>query len=206
MSPPEQNASASRLQTPIGERDYTTGPADAPVTLLEYGDYECPYSRKGYQLAQRLLQMEAPALRFAFRQFPLTNIHPHAESAAEAALAAGAQGHFWEMSSRLFEHQDALERADLRRHAEQLGLDADAVDEALRTERFRSRVHADTRSGLKSGVDKTPVFFVNGRRYDGPLRLKALQAALQRAGDTSGSAAPNPAAPRASGERSQHKS
>ena len=145
MPPPEQNASASRLQTPIGERDYTTGPPDAPVTLLEYGDYECPYSRKGYQIAHRLLQMEAPALRFAFRQFPLTNIHPHAESAAEAALAAGAQGHFWEMSSRLFEHQDALERADLRRHAEQLGLDADAVDEALRTERTEERRRQDAR-------------------------------------------------------------
>ena len=119
------------LVLPVGPRDHAKGPANAPVTLVEYGDYECPHCGRAHPIVRSIQHALGERLRFVFRNFPLTEAHPNAENAAEAAEAAGAQGKFWEMHDELFDHQDALEPLDLVTHAMRLGLDADAVGAAV---------------------------------------------------------------------------
>lgn len=159
--------SEGRLTPPVNERDHIAGPDDAPVTLVEYGDFECPYCGMAHPIVKAAQRQLGDQLRLVFRHFPLAEAHPHARLAAQAAEAAGAQGQFWEMHDMLFEHQDALEPEDLIGYAEQLGLDKLQFTRELKDGIYEKRVREDFRSGVRSGVNGTPTFFVNGARYDG---------------------------------------
>ncbi len=160
--------SEGKLSPPVSERDHSIGPATAPVTLVEYGDYECPHCGHAYPIVKALQRKLGKRLRFVFRNFPLAEAHPHARHAAEAAEAAADQGKFWEMHDALFENQLALEDHQLVATTRHLGLDAERVAAALEAGTYTQRVRDDFRSGVRSGVNGTPTFFVNGRRYDGP--------------------------------------
>ncbi|HEY9228891.1 MAG TPA: DsbA family protein [Gemmatimonadaceae bacterium] len=157
----------SPLTPPVSADDHSIGPAWAPVTLVEYGDYECPYCGIAYEIVKTVRRALDDKIRFVFRNFPLAEIHPHARQAAQAAEAAGAQGKFWEMHDMLFENQDALEEEDLLRYARKLGLDADRIARELKAQTFAKRVRDDFRRGVRSGANNTPTFFINGERYDG---------------------------------------
>jgi protein-disulfide isomerase len=170
------------LAAPVDQdRDHVQGPADAPVTLVEYGDYECPYCGAAYPIVKELQARMGERLRFVFRNFPITTSHPHAEQAAEAAEAAAAQGRFWEMHDLLYENQKRLNDGDLHAYAEQLGLDVDLFDKELADHVQAPRVREDFMSGVRSGVNGTPSFYVNGTRHDDSYDLETLLAALERA-------------------------
>jgi protein-disulfide isomerase len=168
-----------RLTVPVSERDHVLGPATAPVTLVEYGDYECPFCGAAHRSVERVLQVMGNDLRFAFRHFPLSQIHPHAYQAAEAAEAAGAQGRFWEMHDLLFENQDRLGLRDLIGFAGALGLDLERFVTDLRGHAHAGRLREDFLSGVRSGVNGTPTFFVNGLRHDGGYDVEVLLEALR---------------------------
>ncbi len=172
---------SSRLTHPVSERDHIAGPASAPVTLLEYGDYECPYCGQAYPIVKALQQRLGKRLRFVFRNFPLSNAHPHAQHAAEAAEAAAAQGKFWEMHDSLYENQEALEDQDLISYADQLGLDAARFTRELAEHHYASRVREDFLAGVRSGVNGTPSFFINGVRHDGSFDFDSLLAGIEAA-------------------------
>jgi protein-disulfide isomerase len=163
------------------ERDHSQGSADAAVTLVEYGDYECPYCGEAYPIVKELQARVGEKLRFVFRNFPIRTVHPHAERAAEAAEAAGAQGQFWQMHDFLYEHQQRLDDHDLHAYAEQLGLDVGRIDTELAGHVHAARVHEDFLSGVRSGVNGTPTFYINGARHDDSYELDALLAAVERA-------------------------
>src|SRR3981189_3238981 len=150
------------LTLPDVDRDHIQGQPDAPIALLEYGDFECPTCGEAYPVVKVLQEQLAERLCFAFRHFPLTNVHPHAEHAAEAAEAAGAQGHFWEMHDTLFENQDALEDEHLWKYASFLRLDADRLMRDVLSSAYAERLREDIQSGMRNGVHGTPSFFVNG--------------------------------------------
>jgi protein-disulfide isomerase len=169
----------TEVALPVSEdRDHLLGPRRAPVTLLEYGDYECPLCGQAHYVLQDLVAELRDQLRLAFRNFPLTQIHPHAELAAEAAEAAGAQGRFWPMHDMLFENQDALEEEDLVAYAQQVGLDLGRFQLELVQRLHAPRVREDFLSGVRSGVNGTPTFFINGHRHDGSWDLQSLDAAI----------------------------
>jgi formate-nitrite transporter family protein len=157
----------ARLTPPVSDRDHIQGPLDAPVTLVEYGDYECPHCGRAYPIVKAAQRQLGDRLRFVFRNFPLAEAHPHARRAAEAAEAAAAQGRFWRMHDMLFEHQHALEDAALLHYAEILQLDTERFARELRDGTYAQRVSDDVLGGARSGVNGTPTFFVNGVRYDG---------------------------------------
>jgi len=159
--------------------DHAQGPADAPFLLVEYGDYECPYTRRSLAEVEELRAELGADLRWVFRNFPLAEIHPHALRAAEAAEAAGVQGRFWEMHATLFRHQEALEDADLHRYAAELGLHAETFAADLASGVHLDRIRADVDGGVQSGVGGTPTFFTNGVRHEGPYAAAALLAALR---------------------------
>ncbi|MEA2707648.1 MAG: hypothetical protein QOF78_249 [Phycisphaerales bacterium] len=184
MLDPGQTAT---LKTPVDERrDHIRGPRDAAVTLVEYGDFECPHCGRAHFILQDLEAMMGDRYRLVFRNFPLSQIHPYAERAAEAAEAAGAQGLFWEMHDTLFEHQDALEDEDLVAYADEIGCDLPRFQMDLLQGRFRERVREDFLGGVRSGVNGTPTFFINGRRHDAPWDLDALAEAIEMAAMTQG--------------------
>jgi protein-disulfide isomerase len=160
-------------------QDWTKGPLNAPKTLLEYGDFECPFCGQAYPELKRLEEAIGDQLLFVFRHFPLAQMHPHAKPAAEAAEAAGAQGRFWEMHNKLFENQDRLEADDLLAYAGELKLDLPRFVEDLETHRHAPKVRRDFLQGVRSGVNGTPTFFINGQRYNGPHTYEALLATLQ---------------------------
>ena len=170
----------SGLVLPVGPRDHIQGPAKASVTLVEYGDFECPHCGRAYPMVKGIQRSMGEDLRFVYRHFPLTRMHVHAEHAAELAEAAAQHGKFWPMHDMLFEHQDALEDGDLVGYAEILGIDPEWAAAALADGRFEPRVREDFSSGVRSGVNGTPTFFINGQRYDGPLDLllETLRQAL----------------------------
>jgi protein-disulfide isomerase len=171
----------ARLSLPVSERDHEEGPQDAPVTLVEYGDFECPHCGRAYPVVKEIQSRLGGQLRFVFRNFPLTQIHPHAGRAAEAAEAAGGQGHFWEMHDQLFEHQAALDDESLKGYAGEIGLEQDRFERDLQDGVYAPRVREDFVSGVRSGVNGTPTFFINGFRHDAPWELESLLAALQGA-------------------------
>jgi protein-disulfide isomerase len=168
----------SKATLPVAGRDHIQGRIDAPITLLEYGDYQCPYCGEAYPIVKAIQERLGDRLCFAFRNFPLANMHPYAEHAAEAAEAADAQGHFWEMHDVLFENQNALDDDNLAEYAEALGLDARRLIEEVAKGAHSARVREDFRGGVRNGVNGTPTFFINGERYDGSLDAAALFAAL----------------------------
>jgi protein-disulfide isomerase len=158
--------------------DHVRGPADAPI-ILEYGDYECPYSRQAFREIERVERQRPGGVRFAFRHFPLTTIHPHAFSAATAAEAAALQGRFWEMHDLLFHRQKALEDADLRGYAEKIGLDVERFEQDRASPEVGARIGRDVVSGDASGeVNGTPTLFLDGvvhrASYDAATLLEAL--------------------------------
>lgn len=168
-----------RLTVPVSERDHVLGSATAPVTLVEYGDYECPFCGAAHKSVEQVLQVMGNDLRFAFRHFPLSQIHPHAYQAAEAAEAAGAQGRFWELHDLMFENQDRLGLRDLIGYAGALGLDLERFVTDLRGHAHAGRLREDFLSGVRSGVNGTPTFFVNGLRHDGGYDVEVLLEALR---------------------------
>ena len=172
---------APRLAIPVTEKDHAQGPADAPVTLVEYGDYECPYCGKAYPVVKQIQQRMGDRLRFVFRNFPLNTLHEHAGVAAQAAEAAAAQGKFWEMHDILYEHQDELADADLRQYALKIGLEIYRFNADVDGEQFAKRVRDDFRGGIRSGVNGTPTFFINGVRYNGQHTLEGMLPALENA-------------------------
>jgi protein-disulfide isomerase len=172
---------SAKLKPPVSANDHVQGNADAPVTLVEYGDYECPYCGEAYPMVKALQERLGKKLRFVFRNFPLAEAHPHAEHAAEAAEAAGAQGKFWEMHDLLYENQDALEDEDLVRYAKALRLDMPRFVKEMQAHQYADRVREDFRSGVRSGVNGTPSFFINGARHDGPFDVGSLLAAIEKA-------------------------
>jgi protein-disulfide isomerase len=174
-------AEPPRLSLPVGERDHVEGPATAPVTLVEYGDYECPYCRATVPIVRGLRQILGDQLRYVYRHFPLAGAHPRAQQAAEVAEAAGAQGKFWEMHARLFEQQSALADEDLLRYGADLGLDAAQFQRDLTEHRHAARVREDYQSGLASGVGGTPTFYLDGVRYDRLVGLQQLLVAIRQA-------------------------
>lgn len=159
--------STTMLVRPVNVDDHVTGSCDAPVTLVEYGDFECPYCRMAESVVEAARDELGKRLRFVYRHFPLAEIHPHARLAAQAAEAASAQGRFWEMREILLEHQHALGMDDLVRYAHWLKLDTDRFTRELRAQIHARHVTDDFREGVRSGVNGTPTFFVNGERYDG---------------------------------------
>ena len=169
------------LTVPVSERDHVRGPSTAPLTLLEYGDYECPYCGAAHPIVKEVERLLEGDLRFAYRHFPLSEIHRHAYQAAEAAEAAGAQGRFWEMHDLLFEHQDALEPRDLMGYAEELGLDMERFTDQLRRHEHAGRIASDVDDADLSGVSGTPTFFVNGMRHQGAYDIDTLTAAVRAA-------------------------
>jgi protein-disulfide isomerase len=171
----------SQLTPSVGDGDHVQGPATAPVTLVEYGDYECPYCGAAYPIVREVQRRLGDRLRFVFRNFPITTAHPHAEHAAEAAESAGAQGRFWDMHDTLYEHQRALGDAQLREYAATIGLDVERWVSDMETGAHLERVRADFMSGVRSGVNGTPTFYINGRRHDGSYDLETLLAAIEAA-------------------------
>ena len=164
----------------VGKDDHVLGPADAPVTLVEYGDYECPACGAAHPMVKAILKRLGAKLRFVFRNMPLNEIHPNAELAAEAAEAAAAQGKFWEMHDALYEHQDELGPDLVMILAKRLRLDMSRFEEDLVSRRFCDRVKRDFMGGVRSGVNGTPTFFIDGVRYDGTLDEQSLEAVLRQ--------------------------
>ena len=164
-------------------RDHVRGPMDAPVTLVEYGDYECPFCANAAGVVRALEQRMGSQMRFVFRHFPLSSVHPNAQIAAEAAEAAAAQRAFWEMHDTLFAHQRDLGSEALLRHAKSIGLSVGAFSAALVKHTYLAKVRRDFISGVVSGVNGTPSFYINGARHEGPWDLPVLAAALTRAAE-----------------------
>ena len=177
---------APRLTLPVGPRDHVQGPSDAELVLAEYGDYQCPYCGAAYPIVKRIQKALGKDLRFVFRNFPITNAHPLAQWAAETAEAAAVQGKFWEMHDALYEHQSSFGDGPLFGKLERkLKLDVDQLDREVSQHVHLGRIQEDFMSGVRSGVNGTPTFFIDGVRYDGypeygPL-VEALKGALNTA-------------------------
>ena len=169
------------LRVPVGARDHVQGGEDAPCTLVEYGDYECPHCGHAHPIVKRVQKHFGKKLRFVFRNFPLAEMHPHAESAAESAEFAGAQGKFWEMHDALFENQEQLGGALYLKLAQQLGLSPQDLRAAVEKREYLPRVKEDFTGGVRSGVNGTPTFFINGKRHDASFEYEDLVAAIEDA-------------------------
>ncbi len=172
-----------RLLDPVVPADHSIGPADAPITIVEYGDYECPSCLNAVPIVNEVRETLCDRLRFVFRHFPQSSIHPHASAAAEAAEAAADQGKFWEMHAALFEHQKQLAEIDFSHLALTLGLEIYKFEASRSSDKHRHRIRADHQSGEKSGVKKTPTLFINERKYSGAIEAKAIIAASLAASD-----------------------
>ncbi len=173
----------AKLAVPISQRDHVQGLPAAAVTLVEYGDYECPNCGRAYPIVKQIQKILGDELRFVFRHFPFSKLHPHAEHAAEAAEAAGAQGYFWQMHDLSFQNQQTLDDAYLVRFAEILELDVIRFRRELVQGVYREKVREDFMSGVRSGVNGTPTFFINGIRHDGSWDMPSLLFALERASE-----------------------
>jgi protein-disulfide isomerase len=170
------------LIQPVSDADHIEGSADAAVTLVEYGDYECPYCGAAYPVIKQIQRKMGKQLRFVFRNFPLTNMHPFAEISAEAAEAAGTQGKFWQMHDALYENQEALSQEMIFALATKIGLDMKIFTKDMESRKFKDKVRKDFMGGVKSSVNGTPTLFINEERFDqnfdGELLLEALKSAV----------------------------
>jgi protein-disulfide isomerase len=183
-SPRKQSVSGPHLTLPVDERrDHVMGASSAPVTLLEYGDYQCPYCGEAYPIVKRLQESLGDQLRFVFRNFPLTQMHPQAEFGAELAESAGAHGKFWEMHDFVYENQRRL--ADPTPFFEfakdRLRLDPGQVRQEVASHAHLPRIQEDFMGGVHSGVNGTPTFYVNGVRHDGTYEFEVLAGAIKSA-------------------------
>ena len=172
-----------RLAIPVSDKDHVQGSPEAAVTLVEYGDYECPYCGKAYPAVRRIQRMLGDQLRFVFRNFPLNTLHEHASQAAQAAEAAGGQGKFWEMHDLLYENQDKLADVDLGQYALKIGLEIYRFESDLAGEVYAKKVRDDFRGGVRSGVNGTPTFFINDYRFNGTANYENLIAAVRAAAE-----------------------
>lgn len=170
------------LKTPVGPDDHVSGSENAKITLVEYGDFECPYCGRAYPIVKEVQKHFGDRLRFVFRNFPLRELHPHAEEAAETAEFASANEKFWPMHDLLFENQKRFNTKTFLALAGELGLAPESLENALRDRTFRQRVHHDFSTGVRSGVNGTPTFYVNGTRHDATYEFGILVAALEHAG------------------------
>jgi protein-disulfide isomerase len=168
----------TRLETPVTDRDHVLGPEEAPVTLVAYGDYECRSCLRAHRVIREVVRRVGDDVRFAYRHFPISRLHPHALLAAQAAEAAGAQHSFWEMHHMLYEHQNALGPDDLLTYAAAIELDLVKFGQDLRLEVHLPKVRADLESGVRSGVTATPTVFLNGERFDMPWDPDTLATAI----------------------------
>ncbi len=167
------------LALQVSAQDHADGPASAPLTLVEYGDYECPYCGEAYPILKQVKAQIGDRLRFVFRNFPLTDSHPYAFVAAEAAEAAAGQGQFWAMHDKLYENQSDLGGDALLKYARQIGLDVGLFTKEVNNRTYAQRIEEDFQSGLDSGVNGTPMLFINGQRYDGERSLAAIVYAVE---------------------------
>ena len=168
----------AKLKVPVGPADHTLGDQHAPVTLVEYGDYECPHCGHAHPVVKAVRKHFGKELRFVFRHFPLTQVHPMAEAAAEAAEFAGAKGRFWEMHDAMFENQESLSPQMLAELAQAVGLSSKDLLSALESHEFLPVIKEDFRGGVRSGVNGTPTFFINGVRYEGVPEFEDLVDAI----------------------------
>jgi protein-disulfide isomerase len=179
----EKKPSAQFLAEPVTEQDHALGPVDAPITIIEYGDYECPTCLNAVPIVRKMREALGDRARFIFRHYPQSSIHPHASAAAEAAEAAAEQGKFWAMHEALFAHQAELATIDLSHLALTLGLEIYEFETARSRDKHRKHIAEDFASGQRSGVNKTPTFFINGKRYEGKIEPEGLvEEALAAAG------------------------
>jgi protein-disulfide isomerase len=167
------------LKPPLSDRDHILGPQRAKIELVEYGDFECSHCARAFIVVEQLRADLGDKLRFAYRHFPLAKIHPYARKAAEAAEAAGAQGQFWEMHDLLFQRSPELENSQLLEYAADLALDVEKFQTDLTNDVYLPHVEEDFDSGIRSGVNGTPTFFINGNRHNGANDYDSLIAALQ---------------------------
>lgn len=166
------------LKVPVSADDHIQGNKNAPITLVEYGDFECPYCGMVHPIIKRLQKHFGNQLRFVFRNFPLIETHLHAEAAAEAAEYAGSQGRFWEMHDLLYENQNRLGMPLFLELADALNLPADDLENAIMNKRFEPKIRKDFLGGVHSGVNGTPTFYINEQRYDGPFEFEELASAI----------------------------
>ncbi len=174
------------LKVPVGPHDHVHGREDAEVTLVEYGDFECPHCGRAYPIVKQVQKHVGDRLRFVFRNFPLSEIHPNAVTAAETAEFAGENGKFWQMHDRLFENQQYFGPETFQRLVQGLELSTSSWEEALEKGVYDDRVRGDFRGGVRSGVNGTPTFFINGKRHDGPFDFDILVAAIERVSAATG--------------------
>lgn len=176
------------LTMPVNSRDHVKGKKDGSVTLVEYGDFECSNCGEAYPIIKEIQKIEADVLRVVYRNFPLSEIHPHAFKAACAAEAASQQGKFWEMHDLLFENQENLEDQDLITYAKKLNLNIEQFKMDLASKEIEKHVKDDFMSGVQSGVNGTPTLYINGMRFDEPCELDILRKAIdkEKGGDING--------------------
>jgi protein-disulfide isomerase len=167
------------LTVPVGPQDHSSGPEDAKLSVVEYGDYQCPYCGQAYPIVKELQKKFGDALRLVFRNFPLSDMHPHAEAAAEVAEALALQGKFWEIHDTLFENQRDLGSEALMHYINEVGADVEQATKDIRSGAPRQRVEADFEGAIRSGANGTPTFFVNGVRYDGSWMFEPFAEYLQ---------------------------
>src|ERR1700690_1524573 len=177
------------LKVPVNSEDHAQGLEGAEVILVEYGDYECPHCGRAYPIVKEIQEQFGKRLRFIFRNFPLSEMHPHAKAAAEVAEFAGSKEKFWEMHDLLFENQTRLGDPLFATLAKKLGLSPAAMSQSLEGREFEARVRADFSGGVRRGVNGTPTFFINGRRHDDSFDFETLAAAIRQATGTSRKAA-----------------
>ena len=171
----------SKLTIQPNNEDHIQGKENSSITLVEYGDFQCPYCREAYPIVKEIQKIKGDAIRFVFRNFPLSEIHSYALHAAYAAEAAGKQHKFWEMHDILFENQENLKDSDLRLYSEKLSLDIDQFTKDMNSDEVAKKVQTDIMGGIKSGVNGTPTFFINSIRFDGPSDLDSLLEAIDLA-------------------------
>ncbi|ATL48668.1 disulfide bond formation protein DsbA [Chitinophaga caeni] len=169
----------ANLTPAVSAKDHQQGNPNAAVTLVEYGDYQCPYCGEAYPVIKQLQQAFGDRLLFVFRNFPLSSAHQYAVAAAMAAETAAKQGAFWEMHDIIYENQAALSREVLFTFANEIGLDMQSFEDDLLDTRLAKQIEADFESGVRSGVNGTPTFFINGQRFDGDYDYESLSAAIQ---------------------------
>jgi protein-disulfide isomerase len=157
----------TQLRTNVNNTDHVLGKENAPLEMVEYGDYECPHCGRAHPIVKDIIRQLGDHLKFVFRNFPLSNVHPHAVSAAVAAEAAALQGKFWEMHDIIFENQKTLEAEHLFLFAHKIGLDMERFKNDIQDPALNDKVEKDFYGGLRSGVNRTPTFFINGQKYDG---------------------------------------
>lgn len=170
------------LTIEVNEEDHIQGSDSAQITLVEYGDYQCPYCGKAYPIVKKIQETLGDKMRFVFRNFPLTRIHPNALHAAEASEIAAEHGKFWEMHDLLYENQKSLDDENLVDYAESLGIGSEKFAEDLENGKYEEKVRGEFMSGIESGVNATPTFFINGVRFDNSWDYESLLNALQNAG------------------------